>query len=305
MRTYAKFEEIDVEILRLLQSAKESVRICVAWISGSIYGHVLRNLVARGISVDIIYNNDNTNSQHGVEICDGIRLYPVNARRGGAYMHNKFCIIDEEILITGSYNWSLNAKNSFENIVVIENDYNLIKYFLHEFYDLINFYQHRSTHATKKCTDCQSHLFRLGVFGSESGKYNESQIDVWEVCSRNHHTFHVGTEYEQFLSSQLGLDNEWDWRNDQDSKDSMLQEFKEERKQIENVQNYFNSQFQNKIHAIGVVGIENFTQHSKWGEDPIYIVKIGWRDMYYRKIIPLKLDDDYYSGVHKIISEHV
>ena len=36
-------------------------------------------------------------------------------------MHNKYCVIDDKIVITGSFNWSFQAANyNFENIVVIE-----------------------------------------------------------------------------------------------------------------------------------------------------------------------------------------
>ena len=54
----------------------------------------------------------------------------------GAYaplMHNKFCIIDNSILIFGSYNWTQKAKSNHESITVIEEDYNLILDFNQEF----------------------------------------------------------------------------------------------------------------------------------------------------------------------------
>ena len=54
----------------------------------------------------------------------------------GAYaplMHNKFCIIDNSILIFGSYNWTKKAKSNHESITVIEEDYNLILDFNQEF----------------------------------------------------------------------------------------------------------------------------------------------------------------------------
>ncbi|WP_315081986.1 phospholipase D-like domain-containing protein [uncultured Clostridium sp.] len=35
-------------------------------------------------------------------------------------MHNKYCIIDNEKVIDGSYNWSNNAKYNLEYIIVIE-----------------------------------------------------------------------------------------------------------------------------------------------------------------------------------------
>ena len=36
-------------------------------------------------------------------------------------MHHKFCIIDDSILINGSYNWTNRAKNNLENILIFKN----------------------------------------------------------------------------------------------------------------------------------------------------------------------------------------
>lgn len=37
-------------------------------------------------------------------------------------MHNKFCIIDNQIVITGSYNWTYYAENkNWENILITKN----------------------------------------------------------------------------------------------------------------------------------------------------------------------------------------
>jgi len=48
-------------------------------------------------------------------------------------MHNKFCIIDEKTIITGSYNWSRQAKKNYENITVINDDNKLMLQYLNEF----------------------------------------------------------------------------------------------------------------------------------------------------------------------------
>ncbi|PHP91278.1 hypothetical protein CBF17_024185, partial [Pantoea agglomerans] len=53
------------------------------------------------------------------------------------YMHHNFCIIDDATLITGSYNWSSSAAYHYENIVIIKNDFKLIRQFKHEFTDLL------------------------------------------------------------------------------------------------------------------------------------------------------------------------
>ena len=48
-------------------------------------------------------------------------------------MHNKYCIIDGKILITGSFNWTVSAvKYNQENLVILENE-SLCKKFLEAF----------------------------------------------------------------------------------------------------------------------------------------------------------------------------
>ncbi len=51
-------------------------------------------------------------------------------------MHNKFAIIDELVVITGSYNWTHKAQRNKENIVII-NKTEIVKEYLHEFGELL------------------------------------------------------------------------------------------------------------------------------------------------------------------------
>jgi hypothetical protein len=52
-------------------------------------------------------------------------------------MHNKFCVIDASTVITGSYNWSRQAKANYENITVISEHPELAQQFLIEFETII------------------------------------------------------------------------------------------------------------------------------------------------------------------------
>lgn len=46
----------------------------------------------------------------------------IRGTRGGT-MHDKFCVIDNQKVLTGSYNWSLNVENkNEENVAVIYDD---------------------------------------------------------------------------------------------------------------------------------------------------------------------------------------
>lgn len=53
-------------------------------------------------------------------------------------MHNKFAIIDDEIVMTGSFNWTTQAvKSNQENVIFIQNE-NLAKIYAEEFEKLWN-----------------------------------------------------------------------------------------------------------------------------------------------------------------------
>ena len=300
------FEDIEFEIINLLRSSRESVKICVAWINGRTYTPVLKELAQKNVKIEVIYNNDLTNENYGIPVSPLYDLYPIDTRLSSSFMHNKFCVIDNEIVITGSFNWSQKAKNSFENIVVIKNEYKLVKSFIHEFYDLISYYHAFTNNTFGKC-QCRSNVYNLAILGYESGKYDESKIDIWSLCVKNQHVNHLGEEYEQHLQAQLGMKDTPCWGDDYDGdydKGSMISEFNQERNLIQSLQNYFHGRNGTPIHAVGVVYMLNSNAHLKYGEVPEYIVSMIWRDMYYRKIIPDVLYDDG-DGVNNIISEHV
>ena len=65
--------------------------------------------------------DDGINRKHGVELA-GIDVKKIKALRGGT-MHDKFCVIDNQVVITGSYNWSSNAEfKNDENIAILRDN---------------------------------------------------------------------------------------------------------------------------------------------------------------------------------------
>lgn len=303
MNIYAQFEEIESEIKRLLLDANQSVRICVAWINGQVFGPVFQRLLDKGVQIELICNDDPVNDGTAMHLPPGIKRYAIRSRISTALMHNKFCVIDEETVLTGSYNWSKKAPLSFENIVVAKGDFLLAKSFLHEFYDLISFYENKSADKLQRCPSCGSLQFNLGIFGNESGLYNESKVDVWSVCAAKHHAHHVGEQYEQFVRAQLGLDDEPEYECNDLDKESVMAAFRRERQRIERIQAYFLGHRSTSIHAVGWVVPDNFNEHIEWGVEQRFSVRIKWRDMYYRKVIPSRLHHGI-GDVDRIIAEH-
>jgi hypothetical protein len=92
----------------------------------------------------IIANHEiNTESQINfskLKKCGGNLYWIGKGYKYEALMHNKFCIIDNRVLITGSYNWTQKAKSNHESITIIEEDDNLILDFNQEFDKIINKY---------------------------------------------------------------------------------------------------------------------------------------------------------------------
>lgn len=68
----------------------------------------------------VAYFDDPTNRRHRPDLGE-ITLYPLRAQRGGT-MHDKFCVIDNQRVITGSYNWSDNAEYRNDENISIQND---------------------------------------------------------------------------------------------------------------------------------------------------------------------------------------
>lgn len=293
MNAYAYFESIEREIIQLLDRAQFSVLICVAWIRPEIFQSVFTRLDSRGVRIELIYNQDHTNSRSKVREMQGAKLHP-RAARGQALMHNKFCIIDERIVITGSYNWSGNAAKHYENIVVIEDNFSLVKGYLHEFHDLLEL---DATQRTEYCSVCNSATINVMVLGDESGLYSESQVALWNICTKNSHVRHLGFTYENFLSAQLGLDDEHEFPEEfsLEDRESLIVCFRQERSRISKLRQYYSWRqvtdakgrtHQIKLHAVGRVGMANQVEVDKgYSTVEEWVLGIAWRDRWMRRHI--------------------
>ncbi|MFN3899106.1 MAG: phospholipase D-like domain-containing protein [Alishewanella aestuarii] len=308
--TKAYFEDIGFHIFQELMKARESVKICVAWISWQKYVPIFDQLTSKGITVEVIYNDDAINKNNFYPPSHKTYLYPVRAR-GNALMHNKFCIIDDSTILTGSFNWSNNARFHFENIVVIENDLKLVKKFLTEYQDLKNFFSDFGQNNKLQCLHeenfrrCRLSSYNLGVLGHESGKYDESLIEIWNVCLSHEHGTFLDEHYENHLHTYLGLKDAPDYNDDLEyDKDSMRSEINQEFNQIKDIRNHFLSRSKYPIHAIGLVSVLNENQHIKLGEEQMFGINVFWRDMYYRKVVPDIIYDDGCGFINTIINRH-
>lgn len=116
----AHFQQIQRQILDALTEAKVSIWVAVAWLTNETLADKLTEKYDEGLDVKVAYNNDSNNGKNMPDMGD-IPLYPLRAQRGGT-MHDKFCVIDNQRVITGSYNWSDNAEYRNDENISIQND---------------------------------------------------------------------------------------------------------------------------------------------------------------------------------------
>ena len=111
----------------LLDAAKESIDACTFSFSSEILANALINAQKRGVKVRFMMDkNLAKNSIAGRNVFKSGTDFKVRiGRKGKGALHDKFVIIDNKILQTGSFNWAQNASvNSFENMVFFnDNDH--------------------------------------------------------------------------------------------------------------------------------------------------------------------------------------
>ena len=96
------------------------------------------NKAKNNIEVELVLISDHINKGSTIDFdlltnAGGSVYWIDGSNQGNGIMHNKFCIIDNNIIVTGSYNWSKQAKKNYENISVIYEDHNLVTQYINEF----------------------------------------------------------------------------------------------------------------------------------------------------------------------------
>lgn len=132
-------ENILKQLQNHLMYAKKSLKIAVSWFTNYSLFKQLKQMANEGIKIQIIINNDLINNggyclnlnelieHQNVEL--SLVEYP-------HLLHHKFVIIDDDLLITGSYNWTRFSGKNYENMVII-NDEEVIEQFSNEFDELV------------------------------------------------------------------------------------------------------------------------------------------------------------------------
>lgn len=118
MQVTVHFKEIRKEIISSIQKADREIKLAVAWLTDEDIIRELINKSKSRIVVKMAISDSNENFINVRPLKDfllaGGNLYIATK----SFLHHKFCLIDEQLIINGSYNWSYSARTNEENITI-------------------------------------------------------------------------------------------------------------------------------------------------------------------------------------------
>ncbi|MFP9459307.1 phospholipase D-like domain-containing protein [Pectobacterium brasiliense] len=280
------FKDIEFHIRKKLKSATKSIRICVAWINVKKYSELLLRKMEQGVTIQIICNSDffNKKGHENIPLTLKECITYINNPVRYHLMHNKFCIIDDNILISGSYNWSDRANMHYENIIIITNDFKLNKKFKHTFFDLLYMAAQSNNYLYNIYVDKNIKTFNLGTFSNPYGCLNTVSLQTWKInisdntYQRLSHSIDVPSFFES-IDFDISPD---DYPNNQDYYNNL---FDNERGWISQIQDYFKNS-STQVHAIGYAVIANNHAYSEYDEEPEREIHFSWVDIRLKNALP-------------------
>jgi phosphatidylserine/phosphatidylglycerophosphate/cardiolipin synthase-like enzyme len=110
-------------VISQIKMAKKSIDVAIYSFTSRKIAKALIAAHKRGVKIRIVADEGSAISRNSVLPLLESAGIPVRYKRGsgGGLMHNKYAIVDGEVVITGSFNWTVSAeKRNDENLLVIK-----------------------------------------------------------------------------------------------------------------------------------------------------------------------------------------
>ena len=116
-------------LIKHIDASKKTIRVMAYGFTALPLSDALIRANRRGVKVELI--QDEKSSQNNRDAVNQLIDAGVDVRSDGkhAIQHNKVMLIDDDIVITGSYNFTNSAeKRNAENIIILKSDYAAMRY---------------------------------------------------------------------------------------------------------------------------------------------------------------------------------
>lgn len=127
-----------IKFLDYLSKAKSKVDLCIYMFTYSTLAALLRELHHRNVKIRIIVDgseDEGTGSQ--IERLRQVGIEIKSNKRGtGALMHHKYVVIDDHLLLSGSFNWTNKAIVSNYEAVLVTSNKDLVTPFKNKFEEM-------------------------------------------------------------------------------------------------------------------------------------------------------------------------
>lgn len=131
-----------------------SLKICVFTISDDRISEAIIKTFRKGIEIKLLTDNEKLYDK-GADIMElAAKGVPTRVDMTHNHMHHKFAIIDNEVVLTGSYNWTRSAANYNHENVLITNDKATVQAYCQEFDKLWEEMQVYPEALKQKSTGC-------------------------------------------------------------------------------------------------------------------------------------------------------
>ncbi len=202
MHATVHFQKIKDEIISNLKKANTEIKVAVAWLTDEDIIRTLGQRSNAGIDVKIVISDSKENFKNSNKFKELIRnqsqLFIVSPN----FLHHKFCIIDNSIIINGSYNWTYYAQSNEENILVLTLD----KTFQEDEALLTKFntkFKYFCEKASKEVTDPKT-LKEFKEFGKEAATI-QAQLDEAEIKLRQDLEDDVKKSFEEAIAIRIQI----------------------------------------------------------------------------------------------------
>lgn len=130
---FSRPERCDTVITDILGRAHRYVYVAVYSFTSDLLADALIELKNRGVDVKVVIEEQQANVR-GSEY-ERLKNAGIDVRIDGNpdLMHHKFAVIDDELVITGSYNWSAAAEEKNDENLVVLNDKEVAELYRKEF----------------------------------------------------------------------------------------------------------------------------------------------------------------------------
>ena len=176
--------KIQNAIQKELFKANSSIKIAVAWFTNDLLFQPLLLKLGAGVSVELILNKDDINCSDDNEVD-----FDEFVKAGGILrwndtkqlLHDKFCIIDNNVVIYGSYNWTNKAEYNEESITIAKGEDSTTQFYVDKFLNFSKKYAQvekiiEDKHIDDKSKEEISYEMELVNYALKNGRFSKASL---------------------------------------------------------------------------------------------------------------------------------